>query len=52
MRIPLDILEAIEVLAEKRGISKHQWIREALAEKVEREGNGAPLVPQSEQSER
>lgn len=36
VRIPEDILEALIAIAERRGISKHHLIREALAEYVER----------------
>jgi len=37
VRVPEDALETLTALATKRGISKHQWIREAIAEKIERD---------------
>jgi len=43
VKIPLELAERLEALAKARGISRHQWIREAMAEKVERdEKQGSP----------
>ncbi|WP_316411348.1 ribbon-helix-helix protein, CopG family [Mesoterricola sediminis] len=36
MRVPLDLLERLEAIAAERGISRHQAIREAIAEWVEK----------------
>ena len=36
VRVPLDLLERLEALADARGITRHQAIREAIAEWVEK----------------
>ena len=49
VRIPTDILKALDALAAQRGMPRHQAIREALARYVEAEvekPNGVPLVSQ------
>jgi hypothetical protein len=45
VRIPEDILERLEAIAKGRGISRHQVIRKALAEFVERNPASAEREP-------
>jgi len=40
VKIPLQLLERLEALARARGIPRHQAIREAIAEWVERRDHG------------